>query len=204
MDASLYREINRFAIRTAWAHPFMKFVAIYAIGLFAVLVLYAWWDARFSKNSVRGVAAAGWTAIATVLAVGINQLIIHAVKRQRPYWSMKHVEVLVAKGHDYTFPSDHAMAAGAAAAGLWVVARYAPRVVRRVAQAGTVLAILIAFARVYVGAHYPSDVVVGLVLGAAITLLGWFVLGGVLSEFVRFLSRRALFRPLVNGGRFRR
>ncbi|HUY42768.1 MAG TPA: phosphatase PAP2 family protein [Acidimicrobiales bacterium] len=204
MDASLYREINRLAVRTAWAHPFMKFVAIYAIGLFAVLVLYAWWDARFSKSSARGVAAAGWTAIATVLAVGINQLIIHAVKRQRPYWSMKHVEVLIAKGHDYTFPSDHAMAAGAAAAGLWIVARYAPRAVRRVAQAGTVLAVLIAFARVYVGAHYPSDVIVGLLLGAAVAVIGWILLGGVLTEIVRFLSHRALLRPLVNSGRVRR
>lgn len=204
MDASLYRAINRFAVRTAWAHPFMTFFAVYAIGLFGVLVLYAWWSARFSKTSVRGVAAATWTAVATVLAVGINQLIIHAVKRPRPYWTMKHVEVLVGKGHDYTFPSDHAMAAGAAAAGLWIVARYAPRAVRRVAQAGTVLAVLIAFARVYVGAHYPSDVVVGLLLGALITSVGWIVLGGLLTEFVRFLSRRALLRPLVNGGRFRR
>ncbi len=204
MDASLYREINRFAVHTAWAHSFMKFFAIYAIGLFGVLVLYAWWSARYSKNYVRAVAAAGWAAIATVLAVGINQLIIHAVKRPRPYWSIKNVEVLVSKGHDYTFPSDHAMAAGAATAGLWIVARYAPHVVRRLAQVGTVLAILIAFARVYVGAHYPGDVVAGLVLGAAITVIGWFVLGGALTEFVRFLSRRSLFRPLVNGGRFRR
>lgn len=204
MDASLYREINRFAVHTAWAHPFMKLLAVDAVGLFAVLVLYAWWSARFAKNNVRAVAAAVWAAIATVLAVGINQLIIHAVKRPRPYWTLKHVEVLVAKGHDYTFPSDHAMASGAAAAGLWIVARYAPHVVRRVAQGGTVLALAIAFARVYVGAHYPGDVVAGLILGAVISVLGWWAMGGFLTEFVRFLSRRKLFRPLISAGRFRR
>ncbi|MDE3008220.1 MAG: phosphatase PAP2 family protein [Acidobacteriota bacterium] len=204
MDAGLYREINRFAVHTAWAHPFMKLLAIYAIGLFAVLVIYSWWCARYAKNNVRAVAAAGWAAIATVVAVGINQLVIHAVKRPRPYWTLRHVEVLVAKGHDYTFPSDHATAAGAAAAGLWIIARYGPRATRRVAQIGTVLAVAIAFARVYVGAHYPGDVAAGLVLGAGITTLGWFLLGGTLTEITRFLSRRALFRPLINAGRFRR
>ena len=204
MDAGLYREINRLAVHTAWAHPFMKFLAVYAIGLFAVLVLYSWWSARYAKNNVRAVAAAGWAAIATVVAVGINQLIIHAIKRPRPYWTLKHVEVLVAKGHDYTFPSDHAMASGAAAAGLWIIARYGPRATHRVAQIGTVLAVAIAFARVYVGAHYPGDVLAGLLLGAGITTLGWFVLGGTLTEITRFLSRRALFRRLINAGRFRR
>ncbi|MDE3222869.1 MAG: phosphatase PAP2 family protein [Acidobacteriota bacterium] len=204
MDAGLYREINRFAVHTAWAHPFMKLLAIYAIGLFAVLVIYSWWCARYAKNNVRAVAAAGWAAIATVVAVGINQLVIHAVKRPRPYWTLRHVEVLVAKGHDYTFPSDHATAAGAAAAGLWIIARYGPRATRRVAQIGTVLAVAIVFARVYVGAHYPGDVAAGLVLGAGITTLGWFLLGGTLTEITRFLSRRALFRPLINAGRFRR
>lgn len=204
MDASLYRAVNRLAVHTPWAHGFMVVLAVYAVGLFGALVLYAWWVARYAKSPVRGVAAAIWAAIATVLAVGINQIIIHIVKRPRPYNTLHHVEVLVARAHDYTFPSDHVMASGAAAAGLWIVSRYAPHRVRRVAQVGTVLALLIAFARVYVGAHYPGDVTVGLIVGAAIAVAGWRLLGGVLTEFVRFLSRRALFRPLINADRFRR
>jgi undecaprenyl-diphosphatase len=204
MDAGLYREINRLAVHTAWAHPFMKFLAVYAIGFFVVLVLYSWWSARYAKNNVRAVAAAGWAVIAPFAAVGINQLFIHAFKRPRPYWTLRHVEVLIGKGHDYTFPSDHAMASGALAAGLWIIARYGPRATRRVAQIGTALAVAIAVARVYVGVHYPGDVVVGLVLGAGITALGWFLLGGTLTEITRFLSRRALFRRLINAGRFRR
>lgn len=197
MDTTWYRDVNRFAVHTSWLHPIMRDDALYGVGLFAVLVLAAWWYARFGRLATRAVAATVWTALGTVSAVGVNQLIAHAVQRPRPFLAMPGAEVLVAKSHDFSFPSDHAVTAGAATAGLWVASYYGPRIVRHLAIVSSVLAALLAFARVYVGVHYPGDVIVGLGVGAAVVLVGWLALGSLLTAGADAIARWGPLRPLV-------
>ena len=197
MDASWYRDINHFAIHTAWAHSFMKAYATYGVGLFALLVLAGWWHARYRPDAPRAVAAAVWAAAGTVIAVGINQPIVAAVARPRPYASMHGVEVLVSRSHDFSFPSDHTITAGAATAGLWIIARYGNKAIRSLAIAGTILALFLAFSRVYVGAHYPGDVAAGLVIGAAISVGGWLALNRALTYVARYVAQRQPLRPFV-------
>jgi undecaprenyl-diphosphatase len=102
---------------------------------------------------------------------------------------MPHVEVLVAKAHDYTFPSDHAVVAGTVIAGMWLVSK-------RLAWIATVVGLVLGFARVYVGAHYPSDVVAGLLLGAAICLVLAKPMTRLIKFFVSAIVKTPL-RPLV-------
>ena len=199
MDTSWYRAINHFARHSAWLHPVMKLAALDGVGLFAVLVLGAWWYARRGEHATRAVAAALWSAVATLFAVWVNQLIVTAAARPRPFLAVTNAEVLVRRSHDYSFPSDHAVAAGAATMGLWIVARYAPRVVRSLATTSTVLALLVAFARVYVGVHYPGDVLAGLAVGALVCALGWWALGGTLTRLTGLVAHSRL-RPLVLSG----
>jgi membrane-associated phospholipid phosphatase len=200
MDAHLFRDINSFAIHTHWAHGVMKLFANDGVGLFGLFVLAAWWVARSGREARRGVAASAWTAAATVIAVGLNQAIVSAVHRPRPYQTLRGVEVLVSRSHDFSFPSDHAVTAGAAAAGLWLVARQGSKFARRIAIGGTVVALLLAFARVYVGAHYPGDVVAGLAVGAAVTVIGWVVLRRPLTAIVGRIGRLGPLRPFVEAG----
>ncbi len=200
MDATWYKDVNNFAIHTGWLHGFMKFYAVDGVGIFALLVLAAWWLARSEADPPRAVAASIWAAAGTLIAVGINQIIVKAVARPRPYISMHHVEVLVSRSTDYSFPSDHAITAGAAVAGLWIIAYYGGRAMRSLAAAGTILALLLAFARVYVGAHYPGDVAAGLVIGAAISALGWFALQAVLTAIVGRIGGLQPLRPFVFAG----
>lgn len=197
MDTSLYKDINHFAIHTAWLHGFMKLYANDGVGIFALLVLAGWWLARYQPNAPRAVAASVWAAIGTVVAVGLNQPLVAAVHRARPYTVLPHVEVLVGRSHDYSFPSDHAVTAGAAVAGLWIIALYGNKATRWLAVIGTVLALLLAFSRVYVGAHYPGDVIAGLVFGAAISVAGWALLRLPLSYLARNAAERRPIRPLI-------
>jgi len=84
-------------------------------------------------------------------------------------------------------PSDHATA-GAVAVGLLFANR-------RWGIVAAVLAALMAFTRVYVGAHYVSDVA-GLALGGLVVAVGWFTVVPVLRRFAVWLACSPL-RPLV-------
>jgi undecaprenyl-diphosphatase len=99
------------------------------------------------------VAAAAW------LGIGESSLLKAVIPRERP-----HDHPLVAPLHTHSFPSGHAASSFAAAT---VLSRFAPRW-RAWFYA---LAVAIAFSRVYVGVHWPLDVVGGALLGVATALL---------------------------------
>jgi undecaprenyl-diphosphatase len=67
---------------------------------------------------------------------------------------------------------------------------------RRWGSVAAALAVVMAFARVYVGAHYPGDVVAGLALGAAIAAIGRLVAVPWLTRVAAWLSRTPV-RPIV-------
>ncbi|MGZ4457404.1 MAG: phosphatase PAP2 family protein, partial [Nocardioides sp.] len=67
---------------------------------------------------------------------------------------------------------------------------------RRLGLVALAMALLMAAARVYVGAHYPGVVLAGLVVGAVVTTLGWLVLRRPVTALVARLARTPL-RPLV-------
>jgi membrane-associated phospholipid phosphatase len=99
-----------------------------------------------------------------LLALAINQPIGSAIGRVRPYDTIANMHLLVDKTKDFSFPSDHATIAGAVAAGLLLANR-------RLGLVAIIAAVAMAFARVYVGAHYPGDVAAGLGLGATVTVV---------------------------------
>ncbi|MCU1367843.1 MAG: Undecaprenyl-diphosphatase [Ilumatobacteraceae bacterium] len=188
MDGSIFRWINRLADRTGWAQPLFKANAGYGVVLFAVLLLAAYLQGR-QRTDVTVVAASVWAAIAAMVALGIGQVIGSAVDRARPYDTMANVHLLVDKTTDFSFPSDHATVAGAVAIGLLFANR-------KLGIAASILAVLMAFTRVYVGAHYPGDVLAGLALGGLVAAAGWFLIVPTLTKIARWISTTPL-RPLV-------
>ncbi|WP_371748629.1 phosphatase PAP2 family protein [Aquihabitans sp. G128] len=131
---------------------------------FAGLLVWAWVRAR-RVGDLRGQAGLLWAGLAPLVALLVGIAIHVFIDRPRPYAALPHIEVLVARTTDGSFPSDHSLAVGAVAAGIWLVDR-------TVGGVAFVLAILMAVTRVYAGAHYPSDVVAGLLISAAVAVAG--------------------------------
>ncbi|MCO7221814.1 phosphatase PAP2 family protein [Klenkia sp. PcliD-1-E] len=186
-DDRLLLAVNGFARRTGWLHTPALLYATYGLVLVGVLLAVALWTRR--GRSDRELAAAGWAPVAAVVALALNQGIGAAVGEARPYATHPGLLVLATRTTDASFPSDHAVVAGACAAGLWLVSR-------RLGVVAAVLAVLMAGARVYVAAHYPWDVAAGLLVGAGVALLGWWVLRRPLTALTRWLRTRPVVRSV--------
>ena len=183
-DRSWFLDINEWAKNTPWLHGAMKLYAGYGAVLFAVLILVGYVLAR-RQRSAELLAASLWAGLAPLLAVAANQPLARGVDEPRPFTSLQHVLVLAHRSTDPSFASDHGTMAGAVAVGLLLVSV-------RLGLVAVAAALLMAFARVYVGAHYPIDVVAGLTLGAGTALIGWLLLRRPLT----WLIERAAATPL--------
>jgi undecaprenyl-diphosphatase len=189
MNDSLFEQVNALARATPWLHPVLLGYADYGVVLFGLLLVAGWWVARRSGRP-EAVAALICAVVATLVAVAINQPIVNAVHEARPYTTHPGALVLVTRSADFSFPSDHAVMAGAVALGLVFVSR-------GLAALATVAALVMAFARVYIAAHYPGDVLVGLVLGAVVALVVYLVAHTGVTRLVVTASRSRRLRPLV-------
>ena len=192
MDRRWYLDVNRFAEHTGWLHPVLTPYALWGGPVLLVLLLaVGWWHARSGERPVRSGSVAFLTGVGAIVAVLLNQhLVSPLIARPRPCHALHGVQTLLTCSSDYSMPSDHCVIAGAITAGLFLVNR-------RLGAVAVVLSLLLAFSRVYVGVHYPSDTVVGLVLGAVVCLVAVLALRPVTEIAVRHLSRGPLRRLVV-------
>jgi undecaprenyl-diphosphatase len=163
LDYDLFRAINGLAGRNYAVDAIVVSCARFLPVVFALALVGLW--LTWKRVNQRAAFLAG---ISALVALGIGQLIGMAFPRPRPYLTHQ-VNLLISPSADTSFPSDHATLGFAVAVLVW-------RYNRRAGTALLLLALVLAFARIFVGAHYPSDVLGGAVLGTltsiAIAVLG--------------------------------
>ncbi|MGW2961446.1 phosphatase PAP2 family protein [Streptomyces sp. NPDC001220] len=167
-DVDLLYDINGLAKDAPhWFDRAMEFVGEYGLLVAMVLlVVWCWWSVRRrgDADTASTMAALVWTPLAAAIAVLVNVPIRGFVERPRPFLTHQGLDVLVSGKTDYSFVSDHATITMALGVGLFIANR-------RFGLAGIGLALVEGFCRVYMGVHYPTDVVGGFALGTAVVLL---------------------------------
>lgn len=131
------------------------------------------------RQSRKGGAAA---LVGMLLGLLVTNVTIKPlVARARPWVVMEGFTALVAEHDPNSFPSGHSCSAFAFAAALWVTLPW-----KWARVAALLSAVVMAFSRLYVGVHFPSDVLTGVLIGTLCGLAGaWLV-----NYFTRRLSER--------------
>ena len=163
-EIALVRELQTF--RRPWLDDGMILASALGAGAFIWIII----------GSIAGIftrhTAAMWRLWLALALFIVDDLAKPFFDRQRPFQVMPDVRLIDARPSSAAFPSGHA---SMAAAGAFSPTRMLP-------QARWIfwpLAVIIAFSRVYLAVHWPTDVLAGGLLGLAI---GWFVQGGCRPE----------------------
>lgn len=117
------------------------------------------------KYRKTGIMVIGTLIMASVLGEGI---IKHLVQRPRPCVDIPAFKLLIAKPLSYSFPSGHTTSSFAAAGILMKeFKRYRIYII--------LLASMIAFSRLYLDVHYPTDIIGGIILGLLCSIIANFL-----------------------------
>ena len=95
-----------------------------------------------------------------------NVILKPIVARIRPYSINQTVQLLVTPLKDYSFPSGHTATSFASVSALYFAGR------KRMAAGALIVSVLIAFSRMYLYVHYPTDVLGGMIVGCAAGYFG--------------------------------
>ena len=150
-------------------------------------------DAVMPVITVLGDAGIFWIALAVVfllipkhrkmgLSMGLalmmgvvlcNMILKPAVGRIRPYdyqleFFQRTIPLLIERQHDFSFPSGHTIASFEAAVAMLICNK-------KLGIPAMILAVLIAFSRMYLYVHYPTDVIASVILGTGLAFLAVFL-----------------------------
>jgi undecaprenyl-diphosphatase len=159
--------------------PFLTDINRKPIGLVILAIL---WLLLLTKGGRPGMIAALLLIPTIALSDQLNSSFLKfIVDRPRPCHELANVHLLVGCGSGYSFPSSHAVNNFAAA---MVLSYFLPRWT----WAFFCYASVICFSRIYVGVHYPSDVIAGAMIGLAV---GFFVVAAFRQTEEWWRRRRA-------------
>lgn len=194
MDWSLLHSLNNFmAAHDGFEDPLLFYVeiseALFAATLLVVFLLaYGPRHAGWRRASVAALLSAG-------VALAIGKLISELVDRARPFVLDPHgVHLFSPHAADPGFPSDHATAAFAIATAI-VLRKRGWGIVALLAAA------ILSAGRVALGVHFPSDVLAGAALGAAVAVGLWWAPLRARIDALADLLGRAWDRLLDRGAR---
>ncbi len=165
MDIILFRFINNLAERWTLLDSVGIFFAT-ALIFVMVLGLLALFAFRARLREERHEFATVMIAfLASVCAYAVNFLISLVYFRARPFVDVPMTHLLIIKdATEKSFPSDHAALAFAIAMAVFLAHR-------RWGIVFLIAAMFVAFGRIFVGVHYPSDVLVGAIIGSAVACI---------------------------------
>lgn len=142
-------------IRREWLSPIISFITHLGDAGFIWIVI------TLCLLIYKGTRKDGFLcACSLVLVLLINNIILkNAIARTRPYEIVEGLQRIIEAQSDFSFPSGHTGSSFAAAVVMFM------RLPKRYGISAMVLAVCIGLSRLYVGVHYPTDVMAAALIG---------------------------------------
>lgn len=185
IDVELFRFINGTLQNPVFDvfFPFITDLNRIRVVLYAVVLLLLWMFVHKSKTTR---LAALLLILTIIISDQLNSFVIKfLLERLRPCHTLVNVHMLIGCGSGYSFPSSHAVNNFA---GALILAYFFPRGKWWLFGFAT----LVAFSRIYVGVHYPSDVAGGAVIGLFVAAMVLFFAHIIEQSWHRFVSKNKI------------
>ncbi len=180
-DIWLFRLVNGHLAHPA-ADELMLFLTDAALSLPLLLLAGAFMIVRRGRDGlVVLLLAAIAVGIADFTASGILKPLFHRV---RPCFALEGVRLLVSQSRSWSFASSHAANSAAVATTVWIFFRAGALVDRAYVAVMLLYGLLVALSRIYVGVHYPGDVLGGIAVGIASASLVYTVAAWIVKRYV--------------------
>lgn len=145
--------------------PAMVAFAVYGREYFWIPLVALMW--LFGKGNVK--FSAYVMVIAFVLSIVVGEALKAILAVPRPFVYYPYIQTLIPRPSDFSYPSGHALITFAGASSTYLYLR------RRYSALLTLEAVLVSYSRVYVGVHWPFDVIGGAVLGFTLAMIASYV-----------------------------
>jgi membrane-associated phospholipid phosphatase len=183
MELEILKSIQ--SINNNFFDVFFEIITIFGEELFIIPVLAViYWgiDKRFGEYM-------GFSIFSSLL---VNNFLKDIFKFNRPIGEENIRSLRVETATGYSFPSGHSQGAGTFYSSLSFYIRK-----KIIYFFSFIMIILIGFSRLYLGVHYPKDVLVGIILGVFISYITYFFYYRVLSRNKMYIILLMIFTPLL-------
>lgn len=165
MNTQIFLLINNAAGRWSWFDGVMIFSAEWLMWLMVVVLLI-----MLARNYNRWRNLVLVSFVSAIVARGlIASIIKYFYSHPRPYWVLTETHLLLSREVQSSFPSGHAIFVFALATGVYLYNK-------KWGSWYILLSCLVGFSRIFVGVHWPYDIVAGAILGILIALVCNWVL----------------------------